>query len=161
MCQPILTISEGLNWYIANEKAVRVGKRLPDLAEWLIAAEGSPQGLDGSNTNGWTATTNTARTAVGKIKNAISVKNIMDIAGNVWEWINELCLDPTAASWNWYNVMSGYGQIYMPSQTALRALGGGGNWGNGVHCGGRAVSCHNYPWYVRTYIGVRCVCDSL
>jgi hypothetical protein len=90
-----ITGTEGLNWYIANEKAARVGKRLPDLAEWLIAAEGSPQGLDGSNTNGWTATTNTARTAVGKIKNAISVKNIMDIAGNVWEWLNELCLDPT------------------------------------------------------------------
>jgi hypothetical protein len=156
-----ITGTEGLNWYIANEKAARVGKRLPDLAEWLIAAEGSPQGLDGSNTNGWTATTNTARTAVGKIKNAISVKNIMDIAGNVWEWLNELCLDPTAASWNWYNVMSGYGQIYMPSQTALHALIGGGVWGNGVHCGSRAVRCDNYPWNVNTSIGVRCVCDSL
>lgn len=156
-----ITGTEGLNWYIANEKAARVGKRLPDLAEWLIAAEGSPQGLDGSNTNGWTATTNTARTAVGKIKNAISVKNIMDIAGNVWEWINELCLDPTAASWNWYNVMSGYGQIYMPSQTALHALRGGGSWGNGVRCGGRAVGCSDYPWHVNTGIGVRCVCDSL
>ena len=156
-----ITGTEGLNWYIANEKAARVGKRLPDLAEWLIAAEGSPQGLDGSNTNGWTATTNTARTAVGKIKNAISVKNIMDIAGNVWEWLNELCLDPTAASWNWYNVMSGYGQIYMPSQTALHALIGGGCWINGVHCGSRAVSCTYYPWNVHTSVGVRCVCDSL
>ena len=156
-----ITGTEGLNWYIANEKAARVGKRLPDLAEWLIAAEGSPQGLDGSNTNGWTAKTNTARTAVGKIKNAISVKNIMDIAGNVWEWINELCLDPTAASWNWYNVMSGYGQIYMPSQTALHALFGGGFWLDGVHCGSRAVACSAFPWNVHTLIGVRCVCDSL
>lgn len=85
----------------------------------------------------------------------------MDIAGNVWEWLNELCLDPTAASWNWYNVMSGYGQIYMPSQTALHALIGGGSWISGVHCGSRAVYCSDYPWYVGTYIGVRCVCDSL
>lgn len=38
-----ITGTEGLNWYIANEKAARVGKRLPDLAEWLIAAEGSPR----------------------------------------------------------------------------------------------------------------------
>ena len=158
---PMFTFNGTCEDAIANEKAARVGKRLPDLAEWLIAAEGSPQGLDGSNTNGWTATTNTARTAVGKIKNAISVKNIMDIAGNVWEWINELCLDPTAASWNWYNVMSGYGQIYMPSQTALLALLGGGAWDNGVHCGSRAVSCYNYPCYVSTDIGVWCVCDSL
>ena len=111
--------------------------------------------------NGWTATTNTARTAVGKIKNAISVKNNLDIAGNVRAWINELCLDPTAASRNWYNVMSGYGQIYMPSQTALRALLGGGDWNGGVHCGSRAVHCSGYPWIVNTYFGVRCVCDSL
>ena len=156
-----ITGTEGLNWYIANEKARRVGKRLPNYAEFCQGAEGSPQGLDGSNTNGWTATTNTARTAVGKIKNAISVKNIMDIAGNVWEWLNELCLDPTAASWNWYNVMSGYGQIYMPSQTALRALVGGGAWSDSVRCGSRAVYCGSCAWNVVTYIGVRCVCDSL
>ena len=42
---------------------------------------------------------------------------------------------------------------------ALRALVGGGNWGDGVHCGGRAVYCNNYPWHVSEDIGVRCVCD--
>ena len=85
----------------------------------------------------------------------------MDIAGNVWEWLNELCLDPTAASWGWQNVMSGYGQIYMPSATALHALVGGGSWNDGVHCGSRAVICNFYPWDVSTHFGVRCVCDSL
>ena len=108
---------------------------------------------------GTQTTTNTARTNVGKIKNAISVKNIMDLVGLIWKWLKEFCLDPTAASWNWYNVMPGYGQIYMPSQTALHALIGGGNWNNGVHCGSRAVNCNNYPWNVNTNIGVRCVCD--
>mgnify|MGYP000793101413 CR=1 FL=1 len=44
---------------------------------------------------------------------------------------------------------------------ALRALIGGGNWYDGVHCGSRAVACHYYPWIVYTGIGVRCVCDSL
>ena len=156
-----ITGTEGLNWYIANEKAARVGKRLPSHAEWLIAAEGSPQGLDGSNANGHTATSNTARMAVGKIKNAVSVKNIMDIVGNVWEWLDEFVLDPTTSSWAWHNVMSGYGQIYMPSATALRAIIGGGDWSNGVRCGSRAVHCDNYPWNVDTYIGVRCVCDGL
>ena len=42
---------------------------------------------------------------------------------------------------------------------ALRALIGGGCWSNGVRCGGRAVYCYDYPWYVNTLIGVRCVCD--
>ena len=85
----------------------------------------------------------------------------MDIAGNVWEWLNEFVLDPLATKWEWHNVMNGYGQIYMPSATALHALIGGGNWNNGVRCGSRAVYCYNYPWGVNTVIGVRCVCDSL
>lgn len=156
-----ITGTEGLNWYIANERAARVGKRLPSLAEFLVAAEGNPQGLDGSNANGHTATTNTARTVCGKIKNAISNRNIMGLCDNVWKWLDEFCLDPTAASWAWQNVMPGYGQIYMPSATALHALLGGGAWPDGVRCGSRAVYCNDYPWYVRAYIGVWCVCDSL
>ncbi|MFR2305461.1 MAG: hypothetical protein ACLS6V_04150, partial [Roseburia sp.] len=62
-----ITGTEGLNWYIAGERARRVGKRLPDYMEFTVAADGSPQGLDNSNANGWTAKTNKARTAVGKI----------------------------------------------------------------------------------------------
>jgi formylglycine-generating enzyme required for sulfatase activity len=156
-----ITGTEGLNWYIANEKAARVGKRLPSLAEWLLGAEGSPQGLDASNTNGHTATSNTARTAVGKIKNAVSVRNIMDMVGNVNKWLDEFLHDPTASSASWYDVVSGYGQIYMYSSTGLHALIGGGVWSSGVHAGARCVNCSNYPWNVYTNIGVWCVCDSL
>lgn len=156
-----ITGTEGLNWYIAGERARRVGKRLPDYMEFTVAADGSPQGLDASNTNGWTATTNTARTAVGKIANAVSTLNICDLVGNVWKWLNELCLDPTATTWAWHDVFSGYGQAYMPSATALHALLGGGGWNNGVRCGSRAVYCNRSPWYVDTYVGVWCVCDSL
>ena len=53
-----ITGTEGLNWYIAGERARRVGKRLPDYMEFTVAADGSPQGLDASNANGHTATTN-------------------------------------------------------------------------------------------------------
>lgn len=156
-----ITGAEGLNWYIANEKAARVGKRLPSLAEFLTAAEGNPQGLDGSNTNGWTAITNTARTVVGKIKNAISNRNIMGLCENVWKCLNEFVLDPTAGSWAWQNPMPGYGRIYMPSATAVHALFGGGSWVDGVHCGSRAVVCYYCPWDVDAHFGVWCVCDSL
>lgn len=156
-----ITGTEGLNWYIANEKARRSGKRLPTYAEFCQGAEGSPQGLDGSNANGHTATTNTARTAVGKIANAVSVHNICDLVGNVWKWLDEFCLDPTATKWEWHDVIPGYGQIYMPSATALHALVGGGYWGGGVHCGSLAVYTNVYPWYVYANVGVWCVCDSL
>ena len=52
--------------------------------------------------------------------------------------------------------MAGYRSIF-----ALLALIGGGVWYDGVRCGSRAVSCGCYPWYVGTYVGVWCVCDSL
>ena len=126
-----------------------------------MAAEGNPQGLDNSNANGHTAKSNTARTVVGKIKNAISNRNIMGLCDNVWKWLNEFVLDPTASAWAWHDVMPGYGQIYMPSATALHALVGGGYWSYGVYCGSRAVLCDFCPWYVYTGIGVWCVCDSL
>ena len=79
----------------------------------------------------------------------------------MWEWLDELCLDPNASSWNWYDVVPGYGQIYMPSDTALRALVAGGNWGNGARCGARAVNCSVYPWNVNTDVGVRGACDAV
>ena len=162
-CEPsgMVYLGNALWGDIAGERARRVGKRLPDYMEFTVAADGSPQGLDASNTNGWTATTNTARTAVGKIANAVSALNICDLVGNVWKWLNELCLDPTATTWAWHDVFSGYGQAYMPSATALRALIGGGDWNYGVHCGSRAGSCGSCPWYVAANVGVWCVCDSL
>jgi hypothetical protein len=36
----------------------------------------------------------------------------------------------------------------------------GGNWNNGVNCGGRAVNLNNYPWNVNVNIGSRLACDE-
>ncbi len=158
-----ITGTEGLNWYIANERAMRVGKRLPSYAEWCKCAYGSPQGNDGDNVNAWSKTTNTARTTGGAVANAVSSKNCRDCVGNVWEWVDELLHDPTAATGGWYDVMptDGVGQIYTYSNTALHALVCGGNWSDGVHAGSRAVVCNAYPWGVSTHLGVRAVCDAL
>ena len=158
-----ITGTEGLNWYIANERAMRVGKRLPTYAEFCKGAYGSPQGEDGNNTYAWSATSNTARTACGNVKNAVSATNVRDLVGNVWKWLDEFIHDPTGSTWNWYDVMSGQkvGQLYMANNTGLHALVGGGGWGSGVHVGSRTVACGNYPWSVDTGVGVWCVCDSL
>lgn len=156
-----ITGTEGLNWYIANEKARRVGKRLPTYAEFCQAAAGSPEGQDGNNTYAWSATGNTGRQKTGYVANAISALNIRDLVGNVWKWLDEFCLDPMASAWNWYDVLgAGYGDAYIPSNTALRALVGGGDWDNGVRDGSRAVNPVNYPWSVDGSIGVWCVCDA-
>ena len=156
-----ITGTEGLNWYIANEKARRVGKRLPTYAEFCQAAAGSPQGQDANNTYAWSATGNTARTKTGNVTYAVSSMNIRDLVGNVAKWVDEFCLDPTASAWAWQDVLgSGRGQAYIPSNTALRALGCGGGWYNGVHAGDRCVVAYDYPWGVSTSLGVWCVCDS-
>ena len=176
-CAP-MTGTEGMNWYTFTERLMKSGKRMPDYSEFCAYAFGRPQGLDGANTNAWTATTNTGRGTTGSVVNAVSAVGCVDAVGRVWEWLNDLITraehatnaeyHPTAA-WGWdkksplrdnatkYDV----GNIYQYYAYSLAALIAGGSWNNGVHAGARAVSCNNYPWYVDTNVGVRGACDSM
>ena len=176
-CAP-MTGTEGMNWYTFTERLMKSGKRMPDYSEFCAYAFGSPQGLDGANTNAWTATTNTGRGTTGSVVNAVSAVGCVDAVGRVWEWLNDLITraehatnaeyHPTAA-WGWdkksplrdnatkYDV----GNIYQYYAYSLAALLAGGNWSNGVRAGARAVSCIDYPWNVITGIGVRGACDSM
>ena len=176
-CAP-MTGTEGMNWYTFTERLMKSGKRMPDYSEFCAYAFGSPQGLDGANTNAWTATTNTGRGTTGSVVNAVSAVGCVDAVGRVWEWLNDLITraehatnadyHPTAA-WGWdkksplrdnatkYDV----GNIYQYYAYSLAALLAGGHWGVGVSAGARAVGCRNYPWSVSTTLGVRGACDSM
>ena len=176
-CAP-MTGTEGMNWYTFTERLMKSGKRMPDYSEFCAYAFGSPQGLDGANTNAWTATTNTGRGTTGSVVNAVSAVGCVDAVGRVWEWLNDLITraehatnadyHPTAA-WGWdkksplrdnatkYDV----GNIYQYYAYSLAALIAGGNWGNGVYAGARAVFCSHCPWDVAASIGVRGACDSM
>ena len=176
-CAP-MTGTEGMNWYTFTERLMKSGKRMPDYSEFCAYAFGSPQGLDGANTNAWTATTNTGRGTTGSVVNAVSAVGCVDAVGRVWEWLNDLITraehatnaeyHPTAA-WGWdkksplrdnatkYDV----GNIYQYYAYSLAALIAGGNWYNGGYAGARAVHCYDYPWYVVAIIGVRGACDSM
>ncbi len=176
-CAP-MTGTEGMNWYTFTERLMKSGKRMPDYSEFCAYAFGSPQGLDGANTNAWTATTNTGRGTTGSVVNAVSAVGCVDAVGRVWEWLNDLItraehatnteFHPTVA-WGWdkksplrdnatkYDV----GNIYQYYAYSLAALIAGGDWINGVHAGARAVNCNHYPWNVNTNIGVRGACDSM
>ena len=176
-CAP-MTGTEGMNWYTFTERLMKSGKRMPDYSEFCAYAFGSPQGLDGANTNAWTATTNTGRGTTGSVVNAVSAVGCVDAVGRVWEWLNDLITraehatnaeyHPTAA-WGWdkksplrdnatkYDV----GNIYQYYAYSLAALLAGGSWDCGVHAGARAVDCADYPWSVYTYLGVRGACDSM
>lgn len=176
-CAP-MTGTEGMNWYTFTERLMKSGKRMPDYSEFCAYAFGSPQGLDGANTNAWTATTNTGRGTTGSVVNAVSAVGCVDAVGRVWEWLNDLITraehatnaeyHPTAA-WGWdkksplrdnatkYDV----GNIYQYYAYSLAALFAGGGWGDGVHAGARAVDCNDYPWLVTASLGVRGACDSM
>lgn len=176
-CAP-MTGTEGMNWYTFTERLMKSGKRMPDYSEFCAYAFGSPQGLDGANTNAWTATTNTGRGTTGSVVNAVSAVGCVDAVGRVWEWLNDLITraehatnadyHPTAA-WGWdkksplrdnatkYDV----GNIYQYYAYSLAALFAGGGWYNGVSAGARAVACNACPWHVGTYVGVRGACDSM
>ena len=176
-CAP-MTGTEGMNWYTFTERLMKSGKRMPDYSEFCAYAFGSPQGLDGANTNAWTATTNTGRGTTGSVVNAVSAVGCVDAVGRVWEWLNDLITraehatnaeyHPTAA-WGWdkksplrdnatkYDV----GNIYQYYAYSLAALIAGGLWNDGVNAGARAVHCAHYPWAVSTAVGVRGACDSM
>jgi hypothetical protein len=158
-----LTGTEGLNGYNFIELAYRSGKRLLTYAEWLRAAYGSPQGNNSDNVNAWSATTNTQRQATGYVERAISLTNVIDCAGNVWEWLDEFSIRQDSTSWGWRNPMSGQnvGQLYLPYDYGLTQFIVGGDWDDGAGCGRRTVSLSNSSWYVAPYIGSRCACDSL
>lgn len=176
-CAP-MTGTEGMNWYTFTERLMKSGKRMPDYSEFCAYAFGSPQGLDGANTNAWTATTNTGRGTTGSVVNAVSAVGCVDAVGRVWEWLNDLItraehatnteFHPTVA-WGWdkksplrdnatkYDV----GNIYQYYAYSLAALVAGGLWRDGVHAGARAVCCNHYPWIVSASVGVRGACDSM
>lgn len=160
-----LTGTEGLDWYAFVERAAKVGKRLLTYAEWIAAAQGSPQGLGDSNTNAWTATTNKDRNPAGLIANATSIYNVRDCVGNVYEWLDEMIVrwDGTTNKWEWHDVMpdQGYGQLYMYTPHALVAMRTGAGWNNGVLAGARAANLNGYPWRVSSYDGCRAACDPL
>ena len=176
-CAP-MTGTEGMNWYTFTERLMKSGKRMPDYSEFCAYAFGSPQGLDGANTNAWTATTNTGRGTTGSVVNAVSAVGCVDAVGRVWEWLNDLItraehatnteFHPTVA-WGWdkksplrdnatkYDV----GNIYQYYAYSLAALFAGGSWHDGVRAGARAVYCRSCPWGVSTSFGVRGACDSM
>lgn len=140
------------------------GKRIPTVEEFLRYAEGAPGGLNANNDQAWSATTNTGPTTAGGVVKAVSQYNVVDAAGNVYDWLDVHHDIGGTYVWDAAAVNAGKdaaiprGSVYHAS---WRSFLGGGYWVSGVYCGARCLDSGASPWSAGGSVGLRGVCDSL
>jgi len=145
------------------------GKRLPSLEEFLVYAEGAPAGLDANNDQAWSATANTGPTTAGGVAKAVSMYNVADAVGNVWDWLDshydlgDFNGNTTPVAFNKTVVDVGKDSSTprgAVKHAAWKSVCGGGYWASGVNAGARCMDTYGHPWGAGGGAGMRGVCDA-
>ena len=144
-----------VNWEMANTYCTWRGANLPSEAEWEKAARGPSTGSVPSPTYPWGDNAPTSdllnynknvgdTSKVGSYESGKSPYGVYDMAGNVWEWVND-----------WYDRYPGNTDNNSSFGKRYRVLRGG-SWSFNLRYARSALRFGNDPANALDSIGFRC-----